>query len=79
MIVIRALRILYYYVGTMINVVAVVLLFVAHEVSAQGYLPPTIPPWPPTYSMQLSSLTMQCNVSLSEPSRQTMHRASFAE
>lgn len=29
----------------------------------QGYLPPTLPPWPPTYNMSLSSLTMTCNSS----------------
>ena len=29
--------------------------------SIKGVLPPTLPPWQPTYSLAMSTLTMQCN------------------
>lgn len=31
--------------------------------SSLSYLPPTNPPWPPTYNTSMSTLTMQCNSS----------------
>lgn len=40
------------------------------NVCVDGYLPPQNPPWPPTYKMSESLITMQCNSSgFSSPSR----------